>query len=117
MDSVDSSRQERPNGLTYKHRDLQRGIEHKLQLSFSSGSERNAWIQIDGRAVLRVTLPKVHSGDVREGTLGEIRKQLALTKAQFELLISCPMTGPQYEELIREKVRTGTLPPARWPSR
>lgn len=110
-----SPRAPRPcdRSLSYKPRELRQGIEQKLRLRFRGGSERNAWFQLDGRAVLRVTMPKIHKGEVRDGTLGEIRKQLALTKPQFELLISCPMTGPEYESLIREKIRTGTLPPAR----
>jgi hypothetical protein len=71
-------------------------------------------VVIDGKAVLRVTLPKIHASDIFEGTLQEIRKQLALTKAEFDRLISCPMTGPEYEDLIRQKLQTGTLPRPRY---
>lgn len=56
-------------------------------------------------------MPKVHRGDVPDGTVEAIRKQLALTRPQFRDLIACPMTGPEYEALVREKIRGGSLPP------
>lgn len=112
MAPADSTRRG-PRRLTYKPRELRSGIERKLRLAFRAGSERNAWIQLDGRDVLRVTMPKVHKGDVPIGTLSEIRKQLALTREQFDRLIACPMSATDYENLIRVKQRTGSLPPPR----
>jgi hypothetical protein len=103
---------DRGRWLTYKAREIQAGID-KLRVHFRTGQERNAWFKIDDKPVLLITAPKIHRGDVPVGTADAIRKQLLLSRDLFDDLVKCPLTGPDYEGLIREKQRTGTLPPPR----
>jgi hypothetical protein len=85
------------------HGELTRALEGKIGLHFRTGRERNAWYVLDGKRVLRVTAPKTHPGSVPPGTADQIRKNLKLTTPQFKDLIACPISGPDYEQIIRDK--------------
>jgi hypothetical protein len=69
-----------------------------------SGHELNVWAEIDGRRVLRLTVPKVHGGDVPAGTVASMSKQLRLSAEQFRDLAQCRMTGAEYERHIRTRL-------------
>ena len=97
-----------PRLSNYSHRELRRGVG-KLQLPFREGKERNAWYQLDGQAVFPVQLSKVHSGVVPIGTINALRQQLYLTTPQFQALIDCPLSGREYEALIRAKITDGRI--------
>ena len=89
--------------LNISHGELTRALEGKVGLQFRTGRERNAWYVLDGKRVLRVTAPKTHKGAVLPGTADQIRKNLKLTTPQFKDLIACPISGPDYEQIIRDK--------------
>jgi hypothetical protein len=42
-------------------------------------------------------------------TTKSIRQQLKLSAQEFRDLVNCPMTGHDYEELIREKIGRGQI--------
>lgn len=94
-----------------KYREVTRAIEGKVPgPPARSGSEQNRWAEVEGRRVLRVTHPKVHSrGDLPTGTLHSIRKQLRLSSAEFERFVDCDMTGTEYEALIKRLIVEGKL--------
>jgi hypothetical protein len=92
-----------------KYRRVTSALEDKLGLDFRQGKDRSAWFILDGKKRLRVTLPKTHSGDLAVGTLRAIRKQLTLATSEFVDLVSCPMTGPDFVELARQKIQQGLL--------
>jgi hypothetical protein len=55
-------------------------------------------------------MPKIHSGSsIATGTLNHIVKSLKLSKPQFAEFVKCPMTGTDYEGIIREKVTAGLI--------
>lgn len=58
---------------------------------------------MDGKKVARVTIPHVHRGDVKPGTLNSIRKQVHLDNEQFAALIDCPLKGSDYVTILKEK--------------
>lgn len=89
---------------SYGHRTLRRTIEDKVPGRTTTGRESKRWAIIDGRAEFRVTFPSGHSKDVGKGTLKSIRKQLKLDRQQFEDFMDCRLTGPKYEQLMREKL-------------
>jgi len=89
--------------LNVNYRDLIGALEQKVGLSFRTGQERNAWYILDGKKVLRVTAPKTHKGTVPKGTAGQIRNDLMLTIHEFRDLIACPISGSDYEQIIRDK--------------
>jgi hypothetical protein len=98
-----------PSLRNVKYRDLVTALERKVGLDFRQGKERNAKYELDGKVRLRVTAPKKHGADVHPGIAKAIRNQLALGTAQFLDLVNCPMTGPDFEEVVREKIRQGLL--------
>ena|SRR4030067_467809 len=91
-------------------RNLTDGVVDKLSLVPSQTKRRSPhpvyWYVLDGKKVLRITLPNVHggSGAISTGFLRQIREQLMLTTQQFEDLVGCPITAEQFEAIIREKL-------------
>ena len=47
--------------------------------------------------------------ELRAGTQASIRNQLRLSREQFDDLVICPMSGSDYYELLRKKIRLGLL--------
>jgi hypothetical protein len=94
-----------------RYSQLTRALEAKLGLAFGTGKDRNAWYWLDGHKKLRVTLPKVKGGggSVPKGTAKSIRNQLKLNPQQLQKLLSCPISGADYAEIIREKQAQGLL--------
>lgn len=84
------------------HREVTRAIENKVPGPACNSKERHRWAVIDGKKVTRVTFPKTKASDIKVGTLRSIRDQLRLTSRQFEDFVHCRMTGPQYQELLRQ---------------
>jgi hypothetical protein len=94
---------------SYRIRDVNRAVTSKLGLSLRSGRELVGWYELDGKKRFRIVLQHEHSGPYATGTLHQIRKSLHLTIDQFDLLVTCPMTGRDFENYIRAKVERGEL--------
>lgn len=91
----------------HKTSDVRRAIERKLKPSdFRGTKELNYWLELDGKKITRVTVTKGNA-DLKVGTEASIRSQLRLSREQFDDLVICPMTGTDYYELLRKKVRAG----------
>ncbi|MDP2949271.1 MAG: hypothetical protein Q8P22_07010 [Chloroflexota bacterium] len=86
-----------------------RALEGKVRLDFRSGRERVAWYVLDGKRRFRVRAPKIHPGDLHPGTAAGIRNDLKLTTTQFRQLVACPISGADYEQLIRQKIAEDLL--------
>jgi len=98
-----------PSLRNVKYRDLITALERKVGLDFRQGKERNAKYELNGKVRLRVTAPKKHGSDILPGTAKAIRSQLALDTGQFLDLVNCPMTGADFEEIMRHKIEQGLL--------
>ena len=90
-----------PRMPDYRPRDLGRAFEGKLGIDFREGKHRSGWYCLpDGEALFRVTLPKAHrrwSRKVQHSLLRATR----LTPDEFDDLVTCPMTGPQFAARAR----------------
>jgi len=81
-------------------------IVDKLSLEPSKNKRRSPhpvfWYRLDGRKVLRTTLPNLHggSGSISTGFLKSIRNNLRLTTQQFIDLIECPLTPEEFEAIV-----------------
>ena len=97
--------------LNLKYSQVTRALEQKLSLPFRSGGDRSGWYHLDGVPVLRVTIPKEKGGrdSLAKGTANQIRNQLKLEARQFRDLAVCPMSGSDYEQIIRGKQSQGLL--------
>jgi hypothetical protein len=89
--------------------ELYKGIAHKLDLEQSETRQRSPhpvyWYVLDGRKVLRITLPNRHGGAeaISTGFLQQIKRSLRLTTRQFEDLVSCLLTAEEYEQITRKQ--------------
>ena len=89
--------------------EVQAAIEKKVPIKphtrrrRSKENSRVMWL--DDATVLRVRFPKGHPGDLPLGTARSIGNDLWLTESEFDDFVECRLTGPNYEELIREIVR------------
>lgn len=90
--------------VNFKKREVRRAVEEKLGIQLRSNAELNGWYYLEGQKVLRVTVPKGVS-DLPPGTAHQIRKQLWLGTPDFIALVRCPMSGNDYEALIRTKLQ------------
>ena len=86
----------------YRKQDVRRAVESKSGGIRKSRKEVNLRIYLDGKRVLRVTVPKGR-GRLHPRTAGKIRDQLKLDPEQFQRLVKCPLTGPGYEQILRDK--------------
>jgi len=81
----------------------------KLSLQPSQSKRRAPhpvyWYCLDGKKVLRLTLPNLHGGSksVSTGFIKQIQNSLRLDTRQFEDLTECPLTAEEYEGIIRGK--------------
>ena len=80
-----------------------------MALDFRHGSERTAWYTLDGKKVLRITVPTIHKDSIPKGTLSSIRKKTHLNKDEFERLVDCPLSSSDYEKLMRDKQKAGLI--------
>lgn len=99
-----------PCGGFLKYREVTGAIEKKVPGPRTSGGhERNRWAVINGMRVLRVTFPKIHTGDIPPGTLNSIRKQLRLDRMRFDAFVDCSMTGTEYEAHLQGLIEQDVL--------
>jgi hypothetical protein len=86
-----------------------RALEGKVGLDFRSGKERVAWYILEGKKLFTVHAPKKHRGDLPPGTAAGIRNDLKLTTTQFNKLVTCPISGADYQQIVRQKIAEGLL--------
>ena len=86
---------------SYTPRQLTRAFENKLGIPFRGDRHRSGWYSLDGRKLFRIVLPKSHR-DWGIKTKSNIFEQTKLTRDEFDDLVRCPMTGPQFEARARE---------------
>ncbi len=87
-----------------------REVVKKLSLEQTQMKRRSPhpvyWYYLDGKKVLRITLPNVHggSGSISTGFLNQIKNSLKLNMREFEDLVECPLTSEDFESLIRARL-------------
>ena len=85
----------------YTPRQLGSACDAKLNISFRGGKHRAGWYVLDGKKLFRVTIPNAHSSwgpPVQKALFRNTR----LSAEEFDDLVRCPMSGPQYAERARE---------------
>lgn len=86
----------------FKIRAVIKFLENKLGINFRGGKELNGWYYVEGKKVLRVTVPKGHGGaELRPRTAIRVMNNLKTSKTEFRSLYECPMTGTDFEQKIR----------------
>ena len=84
-------------------------VINKLSLELSNTTRRAPhpvyWYILDGKKILRITLPNIHGGSssLSTGFLKQIQNNFHVDTDQFCNLVECPLTAAEYEQIIREK--------------
>ena len=86
-------------------------LENKLSIVFRKGSERVGWYILDGKKLVRISIPKIHGGGacLSPGLTKKVMNNLKVSVDEFIALYECPMTGTHYEQKMRELVKLGLL--------
>ena len=86
----------------YGWRELNNALENKLGIPFRRGKHRSGSYRLpDGEHLFNVTLPHSHRS-VSKGVQRDLLRHTRLSPDEFDDLVRCPMTGPQYEARARE---------------
>lgn len=75
-------------------------IVRKLEMSTRKGADRHAWLEYEGRIIIR-TRRSEKKGDLPFSH--KIRQQLRLNEEQFGRLIGCSLDRDGYLAILQEK--------------
>lgn len=64
------------------------------------------WYMLEGKKVLRITLPNQHggSGSLSTGFIKQVQNSFRLSTQQFESLVECPLSAEEFEAILRGKL-------------
>ena len=90
----------------YQEKTIRNQIRKKLRpkRGSSRSSHEKGLIELDGKIVARVKIPNDHRKIMKKSKSQYIASALRLFPNEFNELIDCPMTGPTYYELLRERL-------------
>jgi hypothetical protein len=77
-------------------------IFEKLELDVRPTKHRYGWFCHNGRKILRVHFSH-GKGDLPGRVTDKIRSQLKLSQNDFRELIDCPLSLPDYVDILKEK--------------
>lgn len=86
---------------SYSPRLLSRAFENKLAIPFRGDRHRSGWYTLGDRKLFRIVMPKSHR-DWAIKTKSSLFAATRLSPEEFDALVRCPMTGPQFEARARE---------------
>ena len=98
---------------SYDVSEVERGIRKLTQLSTHdkrngfdrrTTREKFGWYYVDGERQFYVSSKLPPSGSVGRGRVHALRNYLQLDRDQFDDLCKCPMSGPDYHDLIRRRL-------------
>lgn len=75
-------------------------LKNKLNIDFKPGRELNGWYFLDGKKTLKFKAQRGR-GTLSIGFQKQIESKSRLSNDDFELLIKCPLTGPNYDNKMR----------------
>jgi hypothetical protein len=76
-------------------------LKNKLNINFKPGRELKGWYYLDGIKTLQFRVQRGR-GSLSKGFQKQIEQTSRLSNNDFERLILCPMTGPKFDNLMRE---------------
>ena len=98
---------------SYTVSEVERGIGKLTRLFARNGRngfdrrttrEKFGWYYVDGKRQFRISSKLPTSGAVGKGRVHALRNYLHLDRDQFDDLCKCPMSGPDYHDLIRRRL-------------
>ena len=83
--------------------------DHNQGLILRKSSEKYGYYLVDGVRQFHVSSKARRSGGIGRGRLIVLWKYLKISQNQFKDLCECRMTGPEYHQLILNKLKSGEL--------
>lgn len=87
----------------YQEKEIRKSILRKIKPKCNPGKHDKGSIYLDDKLVGKVKIPNNHNRIMKPKKSQYIAADLQLTDDEFNDLISCPLTGPRYYELLRQK--------------
>jgi hypothetical protein len=97
-----------PRAKRYSKQKVRSAVDKKVPGQYRSGREEIYWVVVDGRRRFKVRVPKGR-GNWGIGFQESVRKDLQLSHDQFDGLVDCSLTGPEYEQMLLDKVGQGLI--------
>ncbi len=103
---------------SYSVREVEQGIGKLTRLYRQDNSngfdrrmnrEKYGWYYVDGKRRFRISSKLPTRGSVGKGRLRALRNYLRLSREQFDDLCRCPLSGPQYHDIITAMLEGGEL--------
>jgi hypothetical protein len=89
-----------------KHRDVRSGLESK---GFAVDQQRHhivlVYEDLEGRTTTARTLISHGAGgnEIRDALLGQMARQVGLTRVDFRRLVDCPMSRKEFDTVIAKR--------------
>lgn len=90
----------------YEEKEIRNSILNKINPEIKSGSRSKhdkGRISVDGKLRAKVKIPNNHNRIMKKTKFQYIAQDLQLKESEFNDLIDCPLTGPQYYDLLRKR--------------
>jgi len=97
-----------PRQKRYTKHEVRSAVDKKVPGQYRSGREEVYWVILDGQKRFKVRVPKGR-GNWGIGCQESVRKDLQLSHGDFDGLVDCSLTGPDYEQMLLEKSSQGLI--------
>ena len=90
----------------YEEKEIRKSILNKVDPKIKAGSRSKhdkGYIILDGTVVGKVKIPNNHDTIMKKKKSQYIAQDLKLEDDEFNDLIDCSLTGPQYYDLLRKR--------------
>ncbi len=90
----------------YEEKEIRNSILNKINPTIKPSSRSKhdkGYIYLDSKVVGKVKIPNNHNRPMKGSKSQYIAQNLQLEDDQFNDLIDCPLTGPQYYDLLRRR--------------
>ena len=89
----------------YSEKEIRTKIKSKIKpkIPKSKSPHQKGYIYLEGKCVAKVKIPNDHNKIMKQRKSQYIANDLKLDDDEFNSLIDCPMKGPKYYEILKEK--------------
>jgi len=91
----------------YKEKDIRKQILNKIKPrkgQTKRSKHEKGYIYLEEKLVAKVKIPNGHQRIMKNSKSQYIASDLKLNADQFNDMVDCPMTGPQYYEILKDVV-------------
>ncbi len=90
----------------FEEKTIRDKILSKIEPTIKKGRSKHqkGYIYIDGKVEAKVKIPNNHNRIMKESKSQYIATSLHLSHDEFNDLIDCPISGPQYFDLLRKSL-------------